>query len=223
LANPPDEGKKVLSRNGPGQPKWRHYGQQPLKRRDGLPVLAKQIPLKILPREMIEPLTDPQVRFLVAFWKIGHENEALAQIGYSKSGFGKWRNQSRNKEAFIAAYELMKGIIDDYWEAKAERSWDEGYEEHEDVYDKKLGEKGEWDGVSFTRRRYKTRVKRDPGILKTILSSRMPEKYGKPGQGGGGTTINVIFESVDVKEKAEVVESTEVMPVEVVDQEEENG
>ena len=130
---------------------------------------------------MIEPLTDPQVQFLVALWKLGHETEALATIGYSKSGFNKWRNQSVNREAFVAAYELMKGIIDEYWEAKAERSWDEGYEEHEDVYDKAFYKEGDpildsEGNQTYKRRRAKTRVKKDPGILKEILRARMPRE-----------------------------------------------
>ena len=208
----------IRSADFPDQPKFRHYGRQPLKRRYGIPVLAGAIPRNVLPRDMIEPLTDNHVRFLVAFWKLGKESEAIAQIGFEKKVISKWRR----KPEFLACYDLLRGIVDEEWERKLELSWDEGYEEHEDVYDKVLDEEGEWDGETLRRRRVKTRVKRDPGILKEINRARQPDRYGRPGQGGGGTTINVIFESVDVKQQ-EVLPSTELMDVEVVDSDQENG
>ena len=214
-----DSGKKAAIRSSeiPGQPKYRHYGQQPLKRRNGLPILANEIPVKVLPREMLVDLTDNHIRYLVAFWRLGKEKMALAEIGFSQSAFSKWKAI----ESFRACFDLMKGIIDDQWVDELERSWHEGYEEHEDVYDKVMDANGdavldEEGEQVYKRRRAKTRVKRDPGLLKEVLRSRMPEDFGRPGQGGGGVQINVIFESVDVKQKA--IETQQLMPVEIVEE-----
>jgi len=217
----PHSGEKptLRSKTIKDQPTYRHYGRTPLKRRNGVPVLASQIPINVLPREMIEPLNDNMVRFLVSFWKMGHENEALAAIGFTRGAFDQWK---RRHPAFVEAYTLMKGIVDDYWEAELERSWTEGYEEHRDVYDKAmkadgeplLDEKGE---QVYKRRRAETRVKRDPSIVKEIVRARLPEKYAQPGKGGGGVQINITVERPDTKEEIPVVEH-ELLPAEVVEE-----
>ena len=61
-------------------------------------------------------------------------------------------------------------------------------------------------------------VGRIPASQAPRARARQPEKFGKPGQGGGGVTINVVFESVDVKEQLKATEVKELMPVETVEE-----
>lgn len=213
----PDSGSKPVLRSSTikGQPTYRHYGKAPLKRRQGIPVIAREIPIKVLPREMIEPLTDPMVQFLVAFWKTKKRDTSIALIGYSQSGFNKWLK----KQEFKDCLEMMEGIVKDHWEGEYERSWTDGYEEHKDIYDKVLDENGDWDGETLKRRRVETRTKRDTSVLREINRALQPEKYGQAG-GPGGTTINIVIERPDARETIEAEEVQELAPVEIVEEEE---
>ena len=197
-------------------PKYRHYPPQTLERdKNGVPVLAKEIPANILPRELFEDLSENQIRFLVSFWKLEKQHMAMAAIGLAINNVGHWKAKN---PAFKEAYETLRTIITEKWEGRLEDSWNEGYEEHEDVY-KKDPETGEVERV-----RVKTRIKRDTSTLRLINQGLQPGKFGSGGP-AGGTTINIIVERPDAKKPLQAAEVRELAPVEIVesDQEEENG